>query len=289
MAQLTIALDANDIIKFVGEVAKGGDCGCFCPACRSPLVAKKGQINEWHFAHESGQERPECLVGALNLFSRLLMEHLQAAGAGIFAQSLAGVTVTAVRPSSQGATVGPAELSNGRQIAVYARVEEQRRYSDAGDGADHLLYSCQTPTSEVLKDRKSANSFITRYARLQWRGAQSQAAPQKGHRATSPAVKKLALEPGIGTPVMIYPLKDGADWIMYKNCDGCFVLRQWPMPGQAWEIRFPSSVGIANLDAGAYEVKDFLSASASLRPLVRMGGLQCFSLHSVQRVLDAVK
>jgi hypothetical protein len=26
------------------------------------LVAKKGLINEWHFAHESGQERPECLL-----------------------------------------------------------------------------------------------------------------------------------------------------------------------------------------------------------------------------------
>lgn len=289
MAQLTIALDGNDIIKFVGEVAKGGDCGCFCPACRSPLVAKKGRINEWHFAHESGQERPECLVGALNLFSRLLMEHLQAAGAGIPVQGLAGLTLRVVRPSSQGATVGLAELSDGRQIPVYARVQEQRRYLDVVDGADHLLYSCQTPTSEVLTDRQSANSFITRYARLQWHGAESLAAPQRGHRATSPAVKKLALEPGMGAPVMVYPLKDGADWIMYKNCDGCFVLRQWPVPGQGWEIRFPSSVGIANLDAGAYEVKDFLSASASLRPLVRKSGLQCHSLDSVQRVPDIVK
>lgn len=35
MAQLTIALDANDTIKFVDEVAGGGDFGCFCPACRN--------------------------------------------------------------------------------------------------------------------------------------------------------------------------------------------------------------------------------------------------------------
>ena len=289
MAQLTIALDTNDTIKFVDEVAKGGDCGCFCPACRSPLIAKKGRINEWHFAHESGQERPECLVGALNLFSRLLMEHLQAAGAGIPVHGLARVTLRAVRPGSQGATFGLAELSDGRPIPVYARVQEQRRYSDVVDGADHLLYSCQTPPSEVLKDRQSANSFITRYVRLRWRGGESQATPQRGRRATLPAVNKLALEPGIGAPVMVYPLKDGADWIMYKNCDGCFVLRQWPVPVQAWEIRFPSSVGIANLDVGAYEVKDFLSASASLRLIVRRSGLQCHALDSVQRVLDSVK
>ncbi|MDI1240007.1 MAG: competence protein CoiA family protein [Polaromonas sp.] len=289
MAQLTIALDGNDIIKFVGEVAKGGDCGCFCPACRSPLVAKKGRINEWHFAHESGQEHPECLVGALNLFSRLLIEHLQAAGAGIAVQGLAEVIVSAVRPSSQGATVGLAELSDGRQIAVYACVEEQRRYLDVGDGADHLLYSCQTPTPEVLTDRQSANYFITRYARLQWRGAESRVDPQRERRSASPAVKKLALAQGIGAPIMVYPLKDGSDWIMYKNSDGCFVLRQWPVPGEGWEIRFPPNVGVANLDAGAYEVKDFLNASASLRPLARKSGLQCHSLDSVQRVLVIVK
>lgn len=289
MAQLTMAIDANDIIKFVGEVAGGADCGCCCPVCRSPLIAKKGLINEWHFAHESGQERPECLVGALNLFSRLLMEYLQAVGAGIPVRGLAGVTVSAVLPSSQGAAVGLAELSDGRQIAVYARVEEQRRYLDVGDDADHLMYSCQTPTSEVLKDRRSANSFIARYARLQWCGAQSQAAPQGGRRATSPSVKKLALEPGIGAPVMVYPLTDGSDWIMYKNCDGRFVLRQWPATGQGWESRFPPSVGAVNLDVGAYEIKDFLSASASLRPIVRKSGLQCHSLDSVRRVLDSIR
>ena len=286
MAQLTIALDGNDIIKFVGEVAKGGDCGCFCPACRSPLVAKKGRINEWHFAHVSGQERPECLVGALNLFSRLLLEHLQAAGAGMPVQGLIGVTVRAVRPSSLGVIAGLAELSDGRQIPVYARVQEQRRYLDVGEGADHLLYSCQTPTSEVLKDRQSANSFSTRYARLHWRSAQSQATLQSGRRAACPEIRKLSLQPGLGTPVMVYPLKDGSDWIMYKNSDGCFVLRQWPEPGKTWEMRFPPSVGVANLDAGAYEVKDFLGASASLRSIVLKSGLQCHSVETVERVLD---
>lgn len=289
MAQLTMAIDANDTIKFVGEVTGGGDCGCFCPACRSPLIAKKGLINEWHFAHESGQERPECLVGALNLFCRLLLDHLQTAGTGISVQGLTGVTLYAVKPTDQGASGGLADLSDDRQVPVYAHVQEQRRSADVKEGEDHLLYSCQAPTSEVLKDRQSANSFIARYARLEWRGAESQAAPRRGRRATSPAVKKLALEPGLGAPVMVYPLKDGTNWIIYKNCDGCFVLRQWPEPRQGWEIRFPPSVGVASLDAGAYEVREFLSASASLRPLVRTSGLQCLSLDSVQRVLDRVK
>lgn len=286
MPRLTIALNANDTIQFIDEVPGGINCGCFCPSCRSPLVAKKGQINEWHFAHEPGQERPDCLVGALNLFARFLLEHLLVAGVGIPVQGLKGVTLRAIKPINEVATGGLAELSDGRQFPVQARVQEHRRSSGLVDGTEHLLYSCQTPTPEVLKDRQSANSFITRYASLDWRGNQ----PQTSQREWSALVdKKLNLQPGVGSPVMVYPLKNGSDWIMYKNRDGCFVLRQWPEPGHGWETRFAPGVGTANLDAGAYEVKDFLTASASLRPLVRKSGLQCLSLDLVQRVLDSVE
>lgn len=273
-------------------MADGSSCGCFCPTCRSCVVAKKGPINEWHFAHEAGQERPECLVGALNLFSRLLLEHLQLAGAGIPVQGLIGVTLRAMQLSGQGATGGLAQLSDDRQVLVFAHIQESQRYPNVGDGADHLLYTSPAPTSAELKDRPAANSFMTRYARLRWRGAQPQtvaAAPRIRRRAALPAVNKLSLEPSIGTPVMVYPLKDGTNWIMYKNCDGCFVLRQWPEAGQGWEKRFPLSVGITHLEAGAVEVKDFLSASASLRRIVRESGLQCNSLDSVQRLLNCVK
>lgn len=289
MAQLTIALDTNDTIKFVDEVAGGGDCGCFCPECRSPLVAKKGLINEWHFAHEAGQERPECLVGALNLFSRLLLEHLQLAGEGIPVQGLIGVTLRAMKLSGLGAPGGLAQLSDDRQVPVFAHVQEPRRCPNDNDGADHLIYTSPTPTSAVLKDRQAANSFIARYARLLWRGDQPQAmptAPRMRRQVPSLAPNKFNLQSGAGTPVMVYPLKDGTDWIMYKNCEGSFVMRQWPEPGQGWENRFPAGVGIAHPEAGAYEVKDFLSASASLRPVVRKSGLQCHSLDLVQRLLD---
>lgn len=35
----------------VSEVDRGKKCGCICPSCRTPLLAKKGEIKEWHFAH----------------------------------------------------------------------------------------------------------------------------------------------------------------------------------------------------------------------------------------------
>ena len=77
MSQLFAALNVQGEIRFVGDVDRGAACGCFCPDCSSPLVAKQGSANEWHFAHEGGQERPECLVGAQNLLRRFCMEHLQ--------------------------------------------------------------------------------------------------------------------------------------------------------------------------------------------------------------------
>ena len=42
MSQLFAALDAQGQIRFVGDVARGAACGCFCPVCASPLIAKLG-------------------------------------------------------------------------------------------------------------------------------------------------------------------------------------------------------------------------------------------------------
>jgi len=37
----------------VGSVERGNACGCICPSCRTPLVARHGDEKEWHFAHRS--------------------------------------------------------------------------------------------------------------------------------------------------------------------------------------------------------------------------------------------
>jgi hypothetical protein len=71
---LIMAFDAGGDIRFVGDVQRGAACGCFCPMCKSPLVAKQGDTNEWHFSHEASQERPECEAGAENLARSLGIE-----------------------------------------------------------------------------------------------------------------------------------------------------------------------------------------------------------------------
>lgn len=37
----------------VADVPSGRSCQCICPSCKIPLVARKGDVNEWHFAHDS--------------------------------------------------------------------------------------------------------------------------------------------------------------------------------------------------------------------------------------------
>ncbi|MDM0116755.1 hypothetical protein QTI66_31975 [Variovorax sp. J22R133] len=70
-------VDANGVIRFVGDVPRGAACGCFCEACGAPLVARRGDVRRPHFAHEASQERPDCFAGAVNLLRRLAIEVLQ--------------------------------------------------------------------------------------------------------------------------------------------------------------------------------------------------------------------
>jgi len=37
----------------VEDVPRGVKCGCICPACKTPLIARQGEEKEWHFAHAS--------------------------------------------------------------------------------------------------------------------------------------------------------------------------------------------------------------------------------------------
>lgn len=37
----------------ISEVPRGKQCGCICPSCKTPLIARQGEKKEWHFAHAS--------------------------------------------------------------------------------------------------------------------------------------------------------------------------------------------------------------------------------------------
>ena len=37
----------------MASVPRGRNCGCICPSCKTPLIARQGELKEWHFAHRS--------------------------------------------------------------------------------------------------------------------------------------------------------------------------------------------------------------------------------------------
>jgi len=47
-----LRLEDNQLVD-VSAVEKGIQCGCICPSCKTTLIARKGEVNEWHFAHAS--------------------------------------------------------------------------------------------------------------------------------------------------------------------------------------------------------------------------------------------
>lgn len=59
-----LLIDNNGVKKFVAvdEVCSGLACGCICPSCDIPLVAKKGEIYTWHFAHKPRKSKSELDV-----------------------------------------------------------------------------------------------------------------------------------------------------------------------------------------------------------------------------------
>ncbi len=55
-AMLTFALDGSGALRHVDAVPNGKQCGCICPACKEPLIARQGIVRAHSFAHDSGAE-----------------------------------------------------------------------------------------------------------------------------------------------------------------------------------------------------------------------------------------
>lgn len=54
------------------DVESGLACGCICPECRAPLIAKKGVKVVWHFAHE-GEACDNGLETAIHLMAKQIL------------------------------------------------------------------------------------------------------------------------------------------------------------------------------------------------------------------------
>src|ERR1035438_10118103 len=68
----------GDKIIHVSEVKSGRQSECVCPGCETPLIARKGELRQHHFAHDSGTSCSE--ESALHWFGKhLLLEAIDRA------------------------------------------------------------------------------------------------------------------------------------------------------------------------------------------------------------------
>lgn len=74
---LTYALDADGKLIHVNSVLTGLACKCFCPHCKSELVAKNsGNRKVHHFAHANGSDCVGAIESALHKMAKdILQEH----------------------------------------------------------------------------------------------------------------------------------------------------------------------------------------------------------------------
>jgi hypothetical protein len=63
-------------ITHISEVSRGLLCGCVCPGCHKPLVAKKGRITTHHFAHFNTADCGSAIETALHRAAKdIIYEH----------------------------------------------------------------------------------------------------------------------------------------------------------------------------------------------------------------------
>lgn len=63
---MSVALDETNHLISISQAERGLACNCFCFECGEPVLAKKGEKNEHHFAHISNKEscniNPESIL-----------------------------------------------------------------------------------------------------------------------------------------------------------------------------------------------------------------------------------
>ncbi|MDU6373339.1 MAG: antitoxin Xre/MbcA/ParS toxin-binding domain-containing protein [Bradyrhizobium sp.] len=78
-----IARASDGALVHIDDVPSGLACGCYCVGCERRMVAKKGEVQAHHFAHQSARDGNSCLSAgetALHKFAKeVLNERLEIA------------------------------------------------------------------------------------------------------------------------------------------------------------------------------------------------------------------
>lgn len=68
------ARSSDNTLVSIQSVLPGLACNCFCPACNSRLIARKGKHNTHHFAHYRKPECTHALESSLHAMAKLVLQ-----------------------------------------------------------------------------------------------------------------------------------------------------------------------------------------------------------------------
>lgn len=78
--RLAWAKNQDGRLVHISDVQRGKKCGCVCPACEQPLIAKPGKVKQAHFAHKITSEcrqAPSLARIVLNLLGQQALRDLE--------------------------------------------------------------------------------------------------------------------------------------------------------------------------------------------------------------------
>lgn len=191
MIRLFAGLGRDGAVRFVGEVERGAACGCSCPECGSPLVAKQGSEKDWHFAHEGGQERPECEAGAINMLRRLAVEYLRGLPTLELPPFRERVTVRSpLRELSEevdwpvrtvgtvqwfdrppkSSPVGRCQLETGGELEIFVEIGDQvlRSHPPSPAAKASVVFWSTLPSASDLRQRLYAEQHLRSHGLFVW-------------------------------------------------------------------------------------------------------------------------
>lgn len=180
-------------MRFIGEVDRGADCGCVCPVCGSPLVARQGMSNDWHFAHDAAHEGPECGAADLRMLRRFVIEYLRAhMQAADFVLPAYRQEVTLTRSlvhlkeearwgvelmgelhwapgAGEGAPVARARLDSGADLHLFVQLGDAP-WAPASTDNDvaRLVFRVRLPPPSVYRERRLAEQHLQSAGELIW-------------------------------------------------------------------------------------------------------------------------
>ena len=67
---LTYAINSEEQLVHVDDVANGNKCNCICPSCKAPLIAKNKGEKMHHFAHQAGCNCTSAYESMLHLLAK---------------------------------------------------------------------------------------------------------------------------------------------------------------------------------------------------------------------------